>query len=578
MNSSAHSQLKTLLLVDDEPTNLHAMKQILQNDYRLLFALNAINAIEISKEQKPDMILLDVMLPDVSGFEVCAILKQNPRTAKIPVIFVTSMSDFVDEARGFEVGAVDYIAKPINPSIVKARVATHLSLVLAEQLEESRLQIIQRLGRAAEFKDNETGLHVIRMSHYSKLLALAAGFTKQAAENLLNAAPMHDVGKIGIPDKILLKSAPLTEAEWVIMRRHPAIGAEIMGDHDSPLLQDACTIALTHHEKWDGSGYPNKLKGKEIPLIGRIVAIADVFDALTTIRPYKKAWSVEDAIAYLQREAGKHFDPELIPLFVGILPAIMEVKERWAEEKGVSLTKPPEKEPDLQLLLERSNSELEAFAYIVSHDLQEPLRGIRNFTQFIHDGATEQLAPQQLRWFDTVMSLTERMSCQIDTLLQYSRAAQQPLVIQTVDLNELVSSVLNDLSVLINETNTRIEIPRLLPSVNCDPIRSAVVFGNLITNAIIYNEQPEKRVEIGYRESDTPIFFVRDNGIGIAEKFQEVIFDIFRRLHNRDEYGGGMGAGLTITRKHIQRQGGRMWLESIPSQGSTFHFTLNPDP
>ena len=578
MNSSAQSQLKTLLLVDDEPTNLHAMKQILQNDYRLLFALNGINAIEISKEQKPDMILLDVMLPDMSGFEACVILKQNPRTTKIPVIFVTSMSDFVDEAHGFEVGAVDYIAKPVNPSIVKARVATHLSLVLAEQLQDSRLQIIQRLGRAAEFKDNETGLHVIRMSHYSKLLALAAGFTKQAAENLLNAAPMHDVGKIGIPDNILLKPAKLTEAEWVIMRRHPAIGAEIMGDHDSPLLQDACTIALTHHEKWDGSGYPNKLKGKDIPLIGRIVAIADVFDALTTTRPYKKAWSVEDAISYLQREAGKHFDPELIPLFVGILPAIIEVKECWAEEKAVSLKKPPEKEPDLQLLLDRSNSELEAFAYIVSHDLQEPLRGISNFTQFIHDGASEKLAPQQLRWLDTVMSLTERMNCQIDTLLQYSRAAQQPLMVQTVDLNELVSSVLDDLSVLIKKTNTQIEIPRPLPSVNCDPTRSVVVFENLITNAIIYNEQPEKRVEIGYRESDLPIFFVRDNGIGIAEKFQEVIFEIFRRLHNRDEYGGGMGAGLTITRKHIQRQGGRMWLESIPSQGSTFHFTLNPDP
>ena len=151
-------------------------------------------------------------------------------------------------------------------------------------------------------------------------------------------------------------------------------------------------------------------------------------------------------------------------------------------------------------------------------------------------------------------------------------------MVQTVDLNELVSSVLDDLSVLIKKTNTQIEIPRPLPSVNCDPTRSVVVFENLITNAIMYNEQPEKRVEIGYRESDLPIFFVRDNGIGIAEKFQEVIFEIFRRLHNRDEYGGGMGAGLTITRKHIQRQGGRMWLESIPSQGSTFHFTLNPEP
>ncbi len=579
MNNKEPQYLKTLLLVDDEPTNLQAMKQILQNDYRLLFAMNAVNAIEISKEQIPDMILLDVRLPDMTGFELCVMLKQNLRTAKIPVIFVTSLSDSIDETYGFEVGAVDYITKPVNSAIVRARVATHLSLIHVKELQDSRLQIIQRLGRAAEFRDNETGLHVIRMSHYARLLALAAGFSEQAAEKLLNAAPMHDVGKIGIPDNILLKPGPLDEREWEIMRRHPAIGAAIIGSHDSTLIQMAYTIALTHHEKWDGTGYPKQLKGEEIPLVGRIVAVADVFDALTTVRPYKKAWSVEDALAYLQKEAGKHFDPELIPLFIKIMPAVMEVKERWGEEKiTTSNLEQPRKKRDLKALLEQSHAELESFAYIVSHDLQEPLRGINNYTRLLQDTAKGKLDEQELGWLDRVTSLTERMSNQIAALLQYSRAAQQPLAIEAVDLNELVAWVLEPLAPLIAETACSITIPRLLPTVDCDPLRTAAVFDSLITNALKFNQsEGDIRVEIGYLDGESPTFFVNDNGIGIPDKFHDVIFNLFRRLHGRSEYGGGIGAGLTISRKHIERQGGNLWLKSTPDIGTTFYFTLNID-
>jgi putative two-component system response regulator len=219
----------------------------------------------------------------------------------------------------------------VNPAIVKARVATHLSLVQADELKRSQLEIIHRLGRASEYKDNETGLHVIRMSHYAKLLSVAAGFSEQAADRLFQAAPMHDVGKIGIPDQIMLKPGPLNESEWDIMRRHPKIGEEIIGEHDSTLLQDARIISLTHHEKWDGTGYPNQLRGKEIPLIGRIISIVDVFDALTTARPYKVAWTVEDALAYIQRESGKHFDPELVDLFMKNISGILKIKQQWEE-------------------------------------------------------------------------------------------------------------------------------------------------------------------------------------------------------------------------------------------------------
>ena len=201
-----------------------------------------------------------------------------------------------------------------------------------DELRQTRLQIVQRLGMAAEYKDNETGLHVIRMSHFSKVLALAAGFSEAAAEELLNAAPMHDVGKIGIPDAVLRKPGKLDEQEWAVMRQHVEIGAQIIGEHASGLLRTAQRIALSHHEKWDGSGYPNGLSGEDIPLEGRIVAIADVFDALTSVRPYKAAWSVEDAVELLNKERGRHFDPHLVELFIQQLPAILEIKERWAEQ------------------------------------------------------------------------------------------------------------------------------------------------------------------------------------------------------------------------------------------------------
>jgi len=321
----------TILVVDDEPTNLQVLRQILQDDYRLLFARDGHKALALAASERPQLILLDVMMPGLTGHDTCEALKRDAATSAIPVIFVTALSDVDDEARGFELGAVDYITKPVSPPIVRARVRNHLSLVRADELRESRLQIIQRLGLAAEYKDNETGLHVIRMSHYAQSLALAAGWTASTAEELLTAAPMHDIGKIGIPDQILLKPGPLTPEEWAVMKRHPSIGAEIIGEHPSSLLRLARQIALCHHEKWDGSGYPQGLQGERIPIEARIVAVADVFDALTTARPYKHAWPVEEAIARLQADAGKHFDPTLVELFVQILPEILAIRERWKE-------------------------------------------------------------------------------------------------------------------------------------------------------------------------------------------------------------------------------------------------------
>ncbi|SAI65674.1 metal-dependent phosphohydrolase [Bordetella ansorpii] len=321
----------TLLLVDDEPTNLQVLRHTLQDDYRLFFARDGRKGIELARMEHPDLILLDIMMPDISGYEVCAALKQDEALQTTPIIFITALASSMDEQYGFDMGAVDYITKPFSPAIVRARVRNHLSLVQVQALRDTRLQIIQRLGAAAEYKDNETGLHVIRMSHYAKVLALAAGYSQTAAEEVLHASPMHDIGKIGIPDAILKKPGKLTDEEWAVMRRHPIIGGKIIGDHRSGLLRMARIIAEGHHEKWDGTGYPRGLKGEQIPHVARIVALVDVFDALTSERPYKSAWPVDEAVDYIVQASGTHFDPELVPLFVECLPELLAIRDQWGD-------------------------------------------------------------------------------------------------------------------------------------------------------------------------------------------------------------------------------------------------------
>lgn len=320
-----------LLLVDDEPANLQVLRMILQHAYRLVFARDGEKALELALQEPPDLVLLDVMMPGLSGLDLCRRLKAQSATQHVPVIFVTALSDPHHEAEGFAAGAVDYITKPVSGPIVLARVRTHLSLVAAQALRASRMAIVQCLGRAGEYRDNETGLHVLRMSHYARLVGRAMGMSDEEADDLLNAAALHDVGKIGIPDGVLLKPGPLDDTEWALMRGHPAMGAEIIGEHPDRMLQMARRVALHHHEKWDGTGYPEGLAGAAIPLEARIVALADVFDALTSVRPYKPAWDIDRAVALLQAQAGQHFDPEVVRHFLANLPAVLMIRERWAD-------------------------------------------------------------------------------------------------------------------------------------------------------------------------------------------------------------------------------------------------------
>ncbi|MCF8017515.1 MAG: two-component system response regulator [Chromatiaceae bacterium] len=337
---------QTILVVDDEPANIDLLVECLKDEYNVKAATRGERALRIARSgEPPDMILLDIMMPGMDGFEVCQQLKADLSTRHIPIIFITAKIALDDEIRGLELGAVDYITKPISPPIVQARVHAQLALYdqnrildikvreQTAQLHETRLAIIRRLGRAAEYKDNETGLHVIRMSHYAAIIGRAIGMDERNIDLLLNAAPMHDVGKIGIPDSILQKPGKLTPEEWEVMRTHAQIGADITGDASgSELLEMARVVALTHHEKWDGSGYPNGLAGEQIPQVGRIVAIADVFDALTSVRPYKPAWSVERALELFRDSQGSHFDPDLVPVFFEAMPEILTIRSRYAED------------------------------------------------------------------------------------------------------------------------------------------------------------------------------------------------------------------------------------------------------
>ncbi|MFC1877378.1 HD domain-containing phosphohydrolase [Thermodesulfobacteriota bacterium] len=342
---------QTLLVVDDTPENIDILDGILRKDYKIKVALNGKKALEIGFKNQPDLILLDIMMPGMDGYEVCRRLKENNDTKKIPIIFVTAKGEIEDEARGFKLGAADYITKPVNPVIVRERVKTHLALydqnrVLEEKVQERTAQLgkafetiknasldtIHRLSRAAEYKDEDTGAHLFRMSNYCAAVARKMRLNKTSVESLLYAAPMHDIGKIGIPDRILLKPGKLDSDEWMIMKQHTTFGAAILEGADKGFIKLGEVIAITHHEKWDGSGYPRGLKGREIPLIGRIVAVSDVFDALTSKRPYKEPFSLEKSFDIIRESRGNHFDPDVVDAFLHAKDELLDIKEKYKDE------------------------------------------------------------------------------------------------------------------------------------------------------------------------------------------------------------------------------------------------------
>ena len=355
-----------ILVVDDEPAVRRVLQKLLRNHgYDVVEARDGYEALKILEHCEVDTVLLDVMMPGLTGVEVCRRIRADAKMAHTPVVFVSAAADRKSRREAREAGADDFLSKPFDEVELRARVrnsvktkvwgdglaheSQRLRVAVDDQtralqeatrsleraraeLEKAQIETIERLTRAAEFRDDETASHLQRMSHYSRLLALKHGLDEYTSELIRVASPMHDVGKIGIPDSILLKPGKLTAEEYDIMKQHAEIGYRILSGSDSPLLELAASIARSHHEKWNGKGYPRGLNQEDIPIEGRIVAVADVFDALTSRRPYKKAWSLADAIALLQSGKGEHFDPELVDLFLACMDEVLEIKERFRDD------------------------------------------------------------------------------------------------------------------------------------------------------------------------------------------------------------------------------------------------------
>lgn len=355
-NKNSDDSLKEsarILVVDDERANLILMDRLLRAEgYRnLVLIADSREVMPIYWQAPPDLILLDIRMPHLTGFDILEQVAALDDPLAPPILVLTAEHSRDYMLRALRLGARDFIGKPFDRSEVVARVRNMLDVQLAlrmmhdqrdvleqlvqertREIRDTRLQVVQRLGRAAEYRDNETGRHILRMSHISALIvARHLDLDETFCETMLHASPMHDVGKIGIPDAILLKPGKLTPAEWQVMQTHTTIGGDILDGDDSDLLRMAREIALSHHEKWDGSGYPLGLAGTAIPLTGRIVALADVFDALTSERPYKRAWAVADALQWMRDQSGSHFDPQLLKSFMELIPEIEAIRERYAE-------------------------------------------------------------------------------------------------------------------------------------------------------------------------------------------------------------------------------------------------------
>ncbi|GAB1393154.1 two-component system response regulator [Rhodocyclaceae bacterium] len=357
-----------VLIVDDMPENLAVLGESLQSEFHVRVANNGRRALEVAtSDPRPDLILLDVMMPDMDGYEVIRRLKEDPRLCDIPVIFVTAMDSDADEETGLTLGAVDYIHKPIRPPIVLARARTHLELksvrdAMAERNLNLEVEVQRRmrenqqiqdvslraLAGLAETRDNDTGNHIRRTQSYVDVLARHLvdhpDFVPLRAEGIIElivkAAPLHDIGKVGIPDHILLKPGPLDADEWRIMQTHARLGAEAIEsalegeENHAPLafLHIAMDIAHSHHEKWDGSGYPEGLSKIAIPLPARLMAVADVFDALITRRVYKPAFPIDKAAAIVREGRGNHFDPAIVDAFDACFDQFVDIAHRYADD------------------------------------------------------------------------------------------------------------------------------------------------------------------------------------------------------------------------------------------------------
>jgi len=347
-------------MVDDNELNLTIYRNALRSfkGVECVAFTSSNEALGWSARYEPDVVLVDYDMPAPNGLEFIEAFRRLGHNAEVPIIMITALTERDIRYRALDLGAADFLGKPVDIAEFRARMRNMLALSdgrkkladharwLAAEVQRATEDIvareketINRLMRAAEFRDNETGMHIVRMGHFSAEMGRAIGLDESTCETLLMATPMHDIGKVATPDRILLKPGKLTPDEWDVMKQHTIAGYEILKDSQSDLLQMAAQIALSHHEKFDGSGYPYGLRGEDIPLCARLCAVSDVFDALTSDRPYKRAWAIEDAIAEIDRLSGTHFDPALVHAFHEALPRIREIKKFYKD--GTPATEVP---------------------------------------------------------------------------------------------------------------------------------------------------------------------------------------------------------------------------------------------
>jgi len=352
MISKQQCQNATILIVDAQRTNSLILDGILRNaNYTQIHSTrNPAQVVPLVQELSPDLICLDLSIPEINVLQLMGQLSNIRQTAYLPILILTSEGDRETWLCALDSGAKDFLRKPFDEAEVLIRIRNLLEASLlhkamclqmetlegivhlrTRELKETQLDVVHRLAQAAEHRDNETGRHIVRMSHYAMVLGRACGMSEEECDILFHATPMHDIGKLGIPDRILLKPGKLDADEWEIMKEHTVIGAKLLANSQSPVLQMGELIALTHHERWDGSGYPHQLAGEDIPLVGRICAVADVFDALTSKRCYKDPWPLEKTLEEIRSLSGMHFDPRLIEVFEEFLPVILGIQRTHAD-------------------------------------------------------------------------------------------------------------------------------------------------------------------------------------------------------------------------------------------------------
>lgn len=524
-----------ILLVDDQPVNLMILEKVLKNpDYYFFKAASGQETLEILQGKEIALILLDVRMPLMDGFETARKIRDMEKGCDIPIIFITgAMKDEDHISRGYALNAVDYILKPFDRNMLRTRVS------LLVELYRKRIQVQKQ---AELLRESETQLKELLKNRNLELEVLEKEITERtrAEGDLREARDMFNVFTDQIPGIAFIKDqdSRLVFANQYMKETFDAEGwlGRPISDYYPPDLAESLAAA-------------DKKALAEGPFVKQ--------ELLPDKNGTPRYWRT--CKFPIQRE-GK---PPLLGC-VAIEITDLRRTEDMLEKRNAEL--------------KQSNRELDDFAYIVSHDLREPLRGIHSFSTFLLEDYAEKFDSTGKSMLNTLIRLSKRLETQIAAILHYSRVGRMEPAAENTDLNLILREVLDLLEISLTERAIEVRIPKPLPIVRCDSISIAEVFQNLITNAIKYNDKAEKEIEIGVTGKEPSyIFYVRDNGIGISEKHIGKIFRIFQRLHGKDKYGGGIGAGLSIVKKIIDRHGGRIWVESVPEEGSTFYFTLSPE-